>query len=266
MRSLCLGLLGLSLLAGCSPTTPLFIAQLGTQEVVEYKTLKTNRMTAAIEEDGDLLTYSALAIRDNKSAQAEKLYLSGYQDKNLSDQVRAIALYQIGLIYMCRYNDDRDDDKALNYFYKVHNEFPATLAAQRSDARIQVIRQRTQEPVQKNARELLKHWQPSKNLDLNKPSLDPDLTLLSRRAILKNRVGEAETLYSLALANSGVAADIKEKALYQMALMYIAPDNPQPDRDKAIAYLRQLLVKYPQSELAGKAARHLDAALNNGTP
>ena len=48
MRSLCLGLLGLSLLAGCSPTTPLFIAQLGTQEVVEYKTLKTNRMTAAI--------------------------------------------------------------------------------------------------------------------------------------------------------------------------------------------------------------------------
>ena len=63
MRSLCLGLLGLSLLAGCSPTTPLFIAQIGTQEVVEYKTLKTNRMTAAIEEDGDLLTYSAQAIR-----------------------------------------------------------------------------------------------------------------------------------------------------------------------------------------------------------
>ena len=58
MRSLCLGLLGLSLLAGCSPTTPLFIAQIGTQEVVEYKTLKTNRMPAAIEEDGDLLTYS----------------------------------------------------------------------------------------------------------------------------------------------------------------------------------------------------------------
>ena len=51
MRSLCLGLLGLSLLAGCSPTTPLFIAQIGTQEVVEYKTLKTNRMTAAIEEE-----------------------------------------------------------------------------------------------------------------------------------------------------------------------------------------------------------------------
>ena len=63
MRSLCLGLLGLSLLAGCSPTTPLFIARIGTQEVVEYKTLKTNRMTAAIEEDGDLLTYSAQAIR-----------------------------------------------------------------------------------------------------------------------------------------------------------------------------------------------------------
>ena len=74
MRSLCLGLLGLSLLAGCSPTTPLFIAQIGTQEVVEYKTLKTNRMTAAIEEDGDLLVWwgtpvevaSALARRERE--------------------------------------------------------------------------------------------------------------------------------------------------------------------------------------------------------
>ena len=266
MRSLCLGLLGLSLLAGCSPTTPLFIAQIGTQEVVEYKTLKTNRMTAAIEEDGDLLTYSAQAIRDNKSAQAETLYLSGYQDKKLGDQVRAIALYQIGLIYMCRYNDDRDDNKALNYFYQVHNEFPATLAAQRAEARIQMIRQRAQEPVQQNARELLKHWKPNENLDLNKPSLDPDLTLLSRRAILKDRVSEAETLYSLALADSGVAADIKAKALYQMALMHMAADNPKPDRAKAIDYLRQLLAQFPQDELAGKAARHLDAALNNGMP
>ena len=50
-----LPLVCLGLLSACSPTTPLFIAQIGTQEVVEYKTLKTNRMTAAIEEDGDLL-------------------------------------------------------------------------------------------------------------------------------------------------------------------------------------------------------------------
>ena len=51
-----------------------------------------------------------------QSAEAEKLYLSGYDNSRYSPDVRAIALYQIGLIYMSRYNDQRDDAKALDYF------------------------------------------------------------------------------------------------------------------------------------------------------
>ncbi|WP_137819881.1 tetratricopeptide repeat protein [Pseudomonas sp. 2FG] len=255
-----------ALLVACAPTTPLFIAQVTTQEVVEYKTLKSNRMTAAVEEEGDLLTYSAMAIRDAKSAQAEHTYLAGYHDKKLSPEVRAIALYQIGLIYMSRYNDERNDPKALNDFYQIQNEFPGTRAATRSDARIQLIRQRTQEPVQKTSRELLAHWQPSQSLDLYQASLDPDMTLLSRRAVLKDRVAEAEDFYRLALSDSGVQADIKAKALYQLALMYLAADNPHADRDKAIAYLRQLLAQFPSSAQASQAARHLDQALNQASP
>ncbi|MNN39138.1 hypothetical protein D3C81_1531660 [compost metagenome] len=56
--------------------------------------------------------------------------------------------------------------------------------------------------------------------------------------------------------------DIKEKALYQLGLMYLAPDNPQANRDKAIGYLRRLLVQFPASDLAAKASRHLDQILN----
>ena len=44
--------------------------------------------------------------------------------------------------------------------------------------------------------------------------------------------------------------------------MYLAPDNPQASRDKAITYLRRLLVQFPNSDLNTKAARHLDQALN----
>ncbi len=102
-------------LAACSPTTPLFVAQVTTGEVAEYKQMKSNRMTAAIEEEGDLLTYSAMAIRDNRSAEAEKLYLTGYDNSRYSAEVRGISLYQIGLIYMSRYNDQRDDAKATDY-------------------------------------------------------------------------------------------------------------------------------------------------------
>lgn len=266
MRSLYIGLVALTLISGCAPTTPLFVMQLGGQDVAEYKTLKTNRMSAAVEEESDLLTYSALAIRDAKSAQTEELYLKGYHDKNLSGQIRAIALYQIGLVYMSRYNDERDDNKALNYLYQVSNEFPNSLAAQRAAARIQVIQQRSQEPVQKTARELLAHWQPSQTLELDKPSLDPDMTLLSRRAVLKDRVAEASQLYLLALGDSGVPAEIKAKSLYQLALMNMASDNPKLNRAQAIDYLRQLLAQFPTSDLNAKAASHLDRALNERTP
>jgi TPR repeat protein len=248
--------------SACSPTTPLFIAQITTNEVVEYKTLKNNRMLAAIEDDGDLLTYSAQAIRDAKSEEAEKLYLTGYRDEKLSNEVRAIALYQIGILYMNRFNEQRDDSKALNYFYQVLNLFPASRAAERAEERIVIIRERANEPVHKTSRELLAYWQPNQQLDLYKPSLDQDMTLLSRRAVLKNRVSEAEELYLLALSDPGIPDDIKEKALYQLGLMYLAPDNPQASRDKAISYLRRLVVQYPDSELNRTAAQHLDQALN----
>ncbi len=263
MRHARYSLIALALLAGCSPTTPLFIAQVATHEVVDYKTMKNNRMVAAIEDEGDLLTFSAMAIRDAHSEQAEETYLAGYHDSKLSNEVRAIALYQIGLVYMSRYNDQRNDTKALNYFYQVLNEFPQTQAATRAEARIIMLRKRAEEPVQKNSRELLATWKPQQTLDLYKPSLDPDMTLLSRRAVLKDRVGEAEQLYMLAVADPGVPQDIKEKALYQLGLMYLAPDNPQRNRDKGIGYLRRLLVQFPDSDLASKASRHLNAGLNS---
>ena len=243
--------LSAALLAACAPTTPLFIAQVTTNQLVEYKALKTKRMTAAIEDEGDLLTYSAMAIRDAHSEEAEALYLDGYRDRQLSDEVRAIALYQIGLIYMSRFNEQRDDTKALNYFYRLLNEFPASRAAERTEQRIGLIRRRGEETLQQ-----------SQNLGLYRPSLDPNMTLLSRRAVLKGRVAETEEFYLLGLADPHVPAEIKEKALYQLALMHMAPDNPAADRDRAIAYLRRQLVQHPDGALAAKAARHLDLALN----
>ena len=97
----------LSLLAACSPTTPLFVAQVTTGEVAEYKQMKSNRMTAAIEEEGDLLTYSAMAIRDNRSAEAEKLYLTGYEDMTLDD-IKQVRRDFVDAAIRARYKANRD--------------------------------------------------------------------------------------------------------------------------------------------------------------
>ena len=77
-----------------------------------------------------------------------------------------------------------------------------------------------------------------------------------------DRVDEAAELYLLAVNDPAIPAGIKEKALYQLGLMYLAPDNPHPNRDKAIEYLRRQLLDYPEGELSNKAGRHLDQALN----
>ncbi|MDI2522863.1 hypothetical protein OLN12_17455, partial [Pseudomonas aeruginosa] len=63
-------------------------------------------------------------------------------------------------------------------------------------------------------------------------------------------------------APSTIKSVYPEKALYQLGLMYLAPDNPHPNRDKAIEYLRRQLLDYPEGELSNKAGRHLDQALN----
>ena len=81
-------------------------------------------------------------------------------------------------------------------------------------------------------------------------------------AIRDAKSTEAEELYLLALSETHVRPDIPEKALYQLGLMYLAPGNPHPDRDKAIAYLRRLLVQFPSGDQASKSSRHLDQALN----
>src|SRR3989338_8129676 len=245
------------LLAGCAPSTPVFVAQVALQELEGYKSMKNNRMVAAIEEEGDLLTFSAMAIRDAQSEEAEKTYLIGYHDKRLSDDVRAIALYQIGLIYMNRYNDQRDDGKALNYLYRLPNEFPQAVATRRARVRIDRLYKRADEPIKESAQELIARWKPSQTLDLYKPGLDQDMTLLSRRAVLTDRVAEAEQLYMLAISDPGVPSGLKEKALYQLGLMYLAADNPTHSRDKGIHYLRRLLTQFPDSELSDMAALHL---------
>ncbi|OQX34466.1 MAG: hypothetical protein B0D91_12425 [Oceanospirillales bacterium LUC14_002_19_P2] len=52
---------------------------------------------------GDLFTYSVDAIINGQSAEAEKNYLNGYTHIGFSNQIKAIALYQIALIYKSSY-------------------------------------------------------------------------------------------------------------------------------------------------------------------
>lgn len=121
-------LLVISLLLGaCSPTTPLFIAQVTANEVVEYKAMKSKRMTAAVEEEGNLPTYSAIANRDaiSAEAEAEELYLLALSETHVQPDIPEKALYQLGLMYPAPDNPHADRDKAIAYLRRLLVQFPS---------------------------------------------------------------------------------------------------------------------------------------------
>ena len=86
--------------------------------------------------DAELTAMSERAITQGRIAEAESVYLVLYNNKASSDNMRARSLYQLGLIYMSPYNQAGNYQKALAYFRKITDEFPATPVAGKSQERI----------------------------------------------------------------------------------------------------------------------------------
>jgi transposase-like protein len=69
-------------------------------------------------------------------------YLIGYGKKDYSQDMKSIAIYQIGLVYMSRLNDNRDDEKAKMYFQRHLIEFPYSILHERIEERLKTINDR----------------------------------------------------------------------------------------------------------------------------
>ena len=82
--------------------------------------------------DAELTPMSERAITDERVEDAEGVYLILYDNKASSDEMRAKALYQLGLIYMSPYNRHGNNRKALAYFRKISSEFPNTSVSKRA--------------------------------------------------------------------------------------------------------------------------------------
>ena len=92
--------------------------------------------------DAELTPMSERAISNDRIEDAESVYLIIYNNKASSDQMRAKALYQLGLIYMSEYNTHHSTSKAIKYFRMIKEEFPETRVAKKANKRIsQVINQ-----------------------------------------------------------------------------------------------------------------------------
>jgi TPR repeat protein len=254
------------LLNGCAATTPLVLAGGSGHQFLSEQEHTRLRAAAALSEEPDLLTYSVKAIAENRSDDVVNTYLQGYTDPRYSQAIKSLALYQIGLIYMNRFNDQRDDQKALTYFQRHLIEYPESMLHERIQKRMALINERAQQTVQSSPEQLLATLDADKLLNQPKIAYDEELTPMSERAISEDRLEDAEGVYMVVYTNKGSGDSVRAKALYQLGLIYMSPYNKHARDQKALYYFRKIIEEFPQSSVAKRAEHRISELHNRQSP
>jgi len=249
-------------LGGCAAATPLLVVEGVGHEIARRDEDIKVRAAAALAEEPDLLTFSVQSISRGKTEKAVATYLKGYADPDYSDNIKSLAVYQIGLIYMNRYNDDRDDDKARAYFNQHRIEYPQSRLKDRVEKRLAILDERHAKPVDLSAKQLLTQVNRAKLLARNETPFDAELTPMSERAITDERVADAESVYLILYDNKASSDSMRAKALYQLGLIYMSPYNRHGDNRKALAYFRKITAEFPGSAVAKRASQKANELIN----
>lgn len=247
---------------GCSIATPLVAAGAGGHAIGRYEENIRVRGAAALKEEPDLLTYSVQAISRNKVDAAVKTYLKGLNSESYSDNIKSLSLYQIGLIYMNPYSQQRDDATALSYFKRHLKEFPQSRLKTKIESKIALINQRKNEKTQLTADELLKLANRSELLAQVEIPFDSELTPMSERAIITDRIDDAESVYLIIYENKASSDSMRAKALYQVGLIYMSEYNTHGNNAQALNYFRKIIEEFPNSPVAKKASKRMSQVIN----
>lgn len=250
-----------AILTGCAATTPLLVAEAGGHQLARYNEDIKVRFAAALKEEPDLLTFSLQAISRGQTEEAVNIYMKGYSDPEYNDNMKSLALYQIALIYMNRFNDDRDDKKALRYFNRHQIEFKNSRLQDKINQRVALIEERQQQPSQR-ASQLLTQVNRTELMKRDDTPYDDELTDMSARAISENRTVDAESVYLVLYSNKASSDEMRAKALYQVGLIYMSPFNHQGDNRKAMGYFRKINDEFPETATAKQAGKRISELIN----
>lgn len=249
-------------LAGCQATTPLLLAEVAGHQAARHDEDQKVRFAAALKDEPDLLTFSAQAISSNKTEEAVQTYMKGYSDPNYNENMKSLAIYQIALIYMNRFNEDRNDSRALSYLERHLIEFPQSRLQPRIHQHIDIIKTRQAEPVQQSAAQLLKRVDRAELLKIDSTPFDIELNGMSERAIIQGRSADAESVYLILYSNEASSDEMRAKSLYQLGLIYMSPFNEEGDNKKALGYFRKITNEFPNTSVANNAEKRISQLIN----
>jgi len=247
----------LLVLVGCAATTPLVIGGLGVTEYAKFKADVRERAEACQASEQDLLPQSVKAISQGDAKHIIEVYLTIYRNPELPNNMKAESLYQIGLIYMNEYNEDRDDEQAVVYFNRLKTEFPSSVLCADVDERLAIINQRRDATVSFDADTLLAMRQAISERASSCYAEENALLPASIEAIAHKQAQKAINAYLSMVNDSKLSQAEREEALYQIALIYMNTQNVHRDDASAKHYFEQLLLKFPDSALCHDAKQHI---------
>lgn len=114
-------------------------SQLSAEELLKLADRMTLLAEPTIPFDSELTPMSERAISTDRVDDAESVYLILYNNTASSEEMRAKALYQLGLIYMSEYNTHHSNAKAINYFRMISAEFPNTRVSKKAGKRVSQV-------------------------------------------------------------------------------------------------------------------------------
>ena len=254
-------LLLIALLQGCSwgATTPLVIVGLGAVEYAEFKTQIRERAQACQASEEDLLPQSVDAISKGRTDRIIKIYMSIYENPDLPDNMQAESLYQIGLIYMNEYNQDRDDDQAIVYFNRLKTEYPNSSLCADVDSHLTIIEHRRMRTVQYDADTLLAFRDAIAERAHTCVAQEAALLPQAVEAISHKQAYKAVNVFLDMVKDESLPQLQREQALYQVGLIYMNAANVHKDEYSALYYFKQLLSRFPDSPYCIDAKGHVEA-------
>jgi tetratricopeptide (TPR) repeat protein len=190
------------------------------------------------------------------------------------------ALFNMGVIYAYGANPKKDPGKSLGYFRRVAEEFPESPLAEESQAWIGLL--------QKNlnlANDLVDLTQENVSLIRENASLNQENARLSQMAE-RHRLQEETVLsardpfqrakkffdqgnFEAALEENQKVLSAsgknnpKDRALFQIGLIYASSRNPKRDLDKSLSFFLRLVKEYPQSPFTDEAKTWIDLLQEN---
>ena len=201
---------------------------------------------------------------------AQKLFREGDYDASFRENQKALewagghfpadrALFHMGLIYAHGANPKKDLRESLGFFRRVGEEFPQSLLAEESRVWIGLLQKNTA-LIQENAR---------LSQMAERHRLQEETVLSARDHFHRARDFFEQGNFEAALEENQKVLSTpgknssKDRALFQIGLIYASSRNPKRDLDKSLSFFLKLVKEYPQSPFTDEAKTWIDVLQEN---